>query len=364
MKRRRRRLRVKAKSRRSPCRSGDGASAAAAATATDEGSSVQALLGMDDDTIEEKLYNCLIQLNDPPPKPPNYWSEYDEPQQITELYQRLALYRIRGYELQVHRKLPELDDATLKQRHPPQVLYDEGYFYHYEGSLEWCFDDELCKHAGFEDYQRLVLNNYGEYQDWDCYKSTLHTYEEDLAYVQYCEAIENETKWVDDYLADCSIPWKRVENVACLQSLKVAAGFPNVSPNLVTEGFKEHMGSVRFDFWNYNGLDGVYFEIWKRVAKQNMDFTEALSEVHQEKMFPSRSFEIEQELERNPPGIWSMKNKYDAYVACIGASISDDEARTLITDAVIKMSPKSKVYVDYARKKLEIAEEIGLITKK
>ncbi|CAN6329818.1 unnamed protein product [Urochloa humidicola] len=289
MKRRRRQLRVKAKSRRSPCRSGDGASAAAAATATDEDISVQALLGMDDDTIEEKLYNCLIQLNDPPPKPPNYWSEYDEPQQITELYRRLALYRIRGYELQVHRKLPELDDATLKQHYPPQVLYDEGYFYHYEGSLEWCFDDELCKHAGFEDYQRLVLNNYGEYQNWDCYKSTLHTYEEDIAYVQYCEAIENETK---------------------------------------------------------------------------MDFTEALSDVYQEKMFPSRSFEIEQELERNPPGIWSMKKKYDAYVACIGASISDDEARTLITDAVIKMSPKPKVFVDYARKKLEIAEEIGLITKK
>jgi hypothetical protein len=30
------------------------------------------------------------------------------------------------------------------------------------------------------------------------------------------------------------------------------------------------MWSVMFDFSNYMGLDGVYFEIWKRVAKQKV----------------------------------------------------------------------------------------------
>ena len=34
----------------------------------------------------------------------------------------------------------------------------------------------------------------GEYLDWSCYSKTRNTYAEDLAYVQYCEAIENETK--------------------------------------------------------------------------------------------------------------------------------------------------------------------------
>ncbi|CAL4891080.1 unnamed protein product [Urochloa decumbens] len=257
------------------------------------------------------------------------------------------------------RKLAEMDDVTLAQHYPLPILHDEGYFEHYEEYLEWYFDPKLCKYAGFEDYQRLVLRNDGEYHDWDYYKSTLHTYEKDLAYVQYCEAIENETKWVDDMVI-CSIPWERVERVAFLQALKVAAGFPNVSPNLMTEGFKEHMYNVRSDFWSYKGLDGVYFEIWKRVAKQKMDFTEALSEIYQEKMFPFRSFDMEQELQ-NPSQTWSMKAKYDAYVAVIGDLVSDDEALPLITEAVKKMSPKSKNYADYAKKKLEIAKEIRLI---
>lgn len=30
---------------------------------------------------------------------------------------------------------------------------------HYEDSLEWYFDPELCKYSGFEDYQRLVLHD-------------------------------------------------------------------------------------------------------------------------------------------------------------------------------------------------------------
>jgi len=63
--------------------------------------------------------------------------------------------------------------------------------------------------------------------------------------------------------------------VACVQALKIAAGFPNVSPRLVFSGFEEHVWSVKFDF-RHKGLDAVYFEIWKRVAEQKMDFREAL----------------------------------------------------------------------------------------
>jgi hypothetical protein len=33
-----------------------------------------------------------------------------------------------------------------------------------------------------------------EYLDWDYYHSTLNTYEKDLEYVQYCEALANKTK--------------------------------------------------------------------------------------------------------------------------------------------------------------------------
>ncbi|CAL4905198.1 unnamed protein product [Urochloa decumbens] len=231
---------------------------------------IQALLGIDDHTLSTEISYFLRHSSYDRPKNPYYWSIH-EPQQLIELYQRIAFYRIRGYELSVDRKLDELDDANLAQCYPLDILSKEGYFKNYEDSLEWYFDPELCNYSGFEDYQWLVLHNDGEYRDWDRYQSTLHTYKIDLAYVQYCEAIEKETKWIEDYLSDMSIPaipWERVKDVAHLQALKIAAGFRNVPPILVLSGFGEHMWSVMFDFNNYMGLDGVYFEIWKRVAKQ------------------------------------------------------------------------------------------------
>jgi len=150
--------------------------------------------------------------------------------------------------------------------------------------------------------------------------------------------------------------------VACVQALKIAAGFPNVSPRLVFSGFEEHMWSVKFDF-RHKGLDAVYFEIWKRVAKQKMDFREALLEVYHGKMFPSWILDIDLELENTTRARFSMKDKYNAYVACIDDLVSEDAAHPLITEAVKKMISKPKIYVDYARKKLDIAKQIGLTTK-
>ena len=54
---------------------------------------VQALLDMDDHTIREKIIDCISQLNYARPENPFYWSEYN-PEQLIELHQRLALYRI------------------------------------------------------------------------------------------------------------------------------------------------------------------------------------------------------------------------------------------------------------------------------
>ncbi|TVU37877.1 hypothetical protein EJB05_11219 [Eragrostis curvula] len=243
------------------------------------GGHVKSLLDMDDDTLLEQIaYYFDLLKYDPPDNP--VWFQYTE-QQLTELYQRLAFYRIRGY---------------------------EGYFKCYEEDLEWYFDPELCWNAYYDDYQRLTLCDHGEYRDWDRCHLIRNTYEQDLAYVQYCEEISNETKW------------KKLENVALLQALKVGA-------------------SVR-----------------------NMDFTNALSEMHRQNMFPSRSHEIEYEL-KGKIHRFSMKDDYDAHVACINETVSEDHAELLIKEAVIKMCPKSKTYVDYARKKLGIAKDIGMVPK-
>ena len=57
-----------------------------------ERENVRALLNMDIDTITEKILCCLNKsYNYDPPKHP--WSQH-EPQQISKLYQRLALYRM------------------------------------------------------------------------------------------------------------------------------------------------------------------------------------------------------------------------------------------------------------------------------
>lgn len=59
---------------------------------------VQALLDMDDDTISEKISYYLDQLEIDPPDNCDFLplSPYD-PQQLTEVYEQLALYRIRAY---------------------------------------------------------------------------------------------------------------------------------------------------------------------------------------------------------------------------------------------------------------------------
>ncbi|TVU37903.1 hypothetical protein EJB05_11246 [Eragrostis curvula] len=481
------------------------------------GGHVKSLLDMDDDTLLEQIaYYFDLLKYDPPDNP--VWFEYTE-QQLTELYQRLAFYRIRGYEA-VASTGRCISERVVK--FSSDFLLSKGYFKCYEEDLEWYFDPELCWNAYYDDYQRLTLCDHGEYRDWDRCHLIRNTYEQDLAYVQYCEEISNETKWIDDFLANRPIEWKKLENVALLQALKVGASVRNVPISLFCDGLRvtpplstinylvsirgrnlpsrcrltrlhaasvaspppwpaprprpsptrrsrlpgphrargdqpppsrramtrveplpphvkklppsprvkkpqlplpcvqeppppslrvqeppplpiparvrvlelalfawrkkedrddeswtrglrtiqggvvwsiyEHLWSTKFDHFNYKGMDSVYFEIWKRVSKQNMDFTNALSEIHRQNMFPSRSHEIEYEL-KGKIHRFSMKDDYDAHVACINETVSEDHAELLIKEAVIKMCPKSKTYVDYARKKLGIAKDIGMVPK-
>jgi hypothetical protein len=276
---------------------------------------------MDDETISNNIWYFTKRLNFDSPErdyPPEY-----EPDQLIELYEQLALYRIRAYELNMDRKLAELDDANLKMQYPPSKLYDKHFFKYYEESLEWYFDPERCKHARFDNYQRLVLRHCG-YLDRDFYHSILNTYEQDLAYVQYSEVVANKTKWIEDYLGDNMIQWTKIEGVAYMQALEIATGFPNVSPLLVSYGFHEYIRSIWSDY-SLKGLDCLYFEIWKRVAKgkvsASMSFKEALLEIHSKDMFPLRSFEIKHELE-NTPDRFPIKDYYDAHVAGIDKMVS------------------------------------------
>uniref|UniRef100_K3ZF46 Uncharacterized protein n=1 Tax=Setaria italica TaxID=4555 RepID=K3ZF46_SETIT len=255
---------------------------------------------MDDETIRKMICCFIKRLNYQSPECCDYGPEYEK-DQLMELYEQLALYRIKAYELTVDRKLAELDDVNLKLQYPPSKLYDNNFFKYYEESLEWYFDLERCWNAQFDNYQRLVLHGFRGYLDWDFYRSINNTYEQDLASI-------------------CT--WERIRGVAYMQALDIAAGFPDVSPFLVSYGFPEYICSILSDY-SRKGLDGLYFEIWKRVAKEKMSFEEALLEIHSEDMFP-------------------LRIHLDTYVAST-------------------LNPK--FYLDYARKKLDIAREIDLIPK-
>ncbi|KAM0924963.1 hypothetical protein ACQ4PT_004507 [Festuca glaucescens] len=58
-----------------------------------------------------------------------------------------------------------------------------------------------------------------------------------------------------------------------------------------------------------------------------------------------------------------IKDNYESFVARIDAKLSEEEAHPLIVEAVEQMLPRKKNYLDYARKKMEIAARIGLIPK-
>lgn len=200
------------------------------------------------------------------------------------------------------------------------------------------------------------------YVDWDYYISIVNTYEQDLAYVQYFEAVAKQTKWIEDYLRDSTIQWKRIEGAAFMQALEIAADFPNVSPLLVTYGFPEYICSIRYDYAR-KGLDDLYFEIWKPVAKGKMSSKEALFEIQKKDMIPLRRVEIKNELE-NVPYRYPIKERYDAYVAGIDKMTPEDKARQLIREAVVKInSSKPKYLFDYAKRKVDIAKEIALISQ-
>uniref|UniRef100_A0A0E0KZ34 Uncharacterized protein n=1 Tax=Oryza punctata TaxID=4537 RepID=A0A0E0KZ34_ORYPU len=188
---------------------------------------IQALLNMDEDAIQEKFEYYLDQLG---------YGSMSIIFGLNTMSQSNSLSCTSGF-------------AKLKEQYNPSILRKEGYFRHYDKSLEWYFNLEWCEYSGFHDYQQLVLHD-----------------NDDLAYVRYRARLANETKWIEDYLA-CDITQaerRRVKDIASVQALKIAGVSGGVYAQSALAGFKDHIWSIQFDFNHYKDFDGVYFEIWKR----------------------------------------------------------------------------------------------------
>ncbi|KAL6847085.1 hypothetical protein ACP4OV_022938 [Aristida adscensionis] len=227
---------------------------------------------MDKETILEKTRYFLGQMG----KRRQYSPDKYEPQQPTEVQEQLALYRIRGYKAEVDQQ--SSTSNTTK-------------------SLDWYFDPELCKRPFYDYYQRLVLRDDGSYLDWDSYRSIRATHKEDQEYFQYCEVLANETKWFEDQLAHMTHEWSRIEGALYLQAVKIAEEFYCITRKLFSSAFRERKLTAMSYNKSYRGLDDLYLEIWKRVARQQMDFRTALLDLPMEDMLPFRRLDIERELD-------------------------------------------------------------------
>ncbi|XP_040260566.1 uncharacterized protein [Aegilops tauschii subsp. strangulata] len=316
---------------------------------------LQNLLDLDQEAIMTKCRLLIEKLNTASVLV--FPSTCDEKQQL-EVYQRLSRYYIQALELSSFRE--KLEDAQRNKQLDALYVYENIFLQRVKQDPEWYFHPEQCKLAGLDDYQRLVLRDDPMYGDWDEYRLTYHTYQGDLEYVKFREEISAKIKWIEDEAALFGDQRMRNELVALFQSLKIALQFRDIPGRSVMSGFREHINNLRFDFKDRKDLVGLYLELWKRVAKNKVNFGEALRQLYKEDIFPSRRALIKFALD-SCPDTSLVKYNYDTYVDGIDEKLPEDEAHPLIMEAVKKMFKKRKNYLDYTRKKLEIAARIGLI---
>ncbi|TVU44912.1 hypothetical protein EJB05_04375, partial [Eragrostis curvula] len=269
----------------------------------------------DEDRIHKEIDHYLEQLKGGLPDRDDlqFWVYYKEPQSI-ELNQRLALYRIRASE----EEMRNLEDAELRRKCPS--LEDEHYFVLYENHLDWYFDPVYCKFARLQDYQRIVLRDYGEYEEWEDYRRTCNSLEGDQQFVQFWDDLQKKTKWL----------------IECVKADRCV----------------EYLWTVRFEtsWLNY------YVEFFLTIVfPGKTDFKEALRKVYEGgKHYPLSSSELKRELDGldsdgiSVPGLCKEVTK---------------PALLKLVERLLKARPilTHKTYYDYAKKKLEIAKEIGLI---
>lgn len=162
-----------------------------------------------------------------------------------------------------------------------------------------------------------------------------------------------------------SLKWGKILTRGNFQAIKIATDFSKITGGLASSAFYEFLGSMSFDVNYYNEFDGVYYEIWQRYTKEKK-FRDALDEVYKLNMFPLRQNRMRCAL-GNDTFCSNFENKFLACTACLEefaedkAQVTEDKARQLIAEALRKETRKPKFYEDYCRKKIGIAQAIGLI---
>uniref|UniRef100_A0ACD5XDU6 Uncharacterized protein n=1 Tax=Avena sativa TaxID=4498 RepID=A0ACD5XDU6_AVESA len=286
-------------------------------------------------------------------------------QQHDELYLRHAYFRIKAFLLLKGKTIDKLDDAALERKYPPNLVAEHSYFLDYErdDAFGWYFDSNLCKLASLTDYQRLVLfNDCGdEYDNCSRYRLFYNTPETDRDYLLYWKALTEQIKWIEAYIhrGKISDEWENKWMKAKYQAIRIATDFDNIHLDLASLGFLEFIWSTRINVLLQKDLDGVFFEIWKLVIRDQVCFKEALKQVYDLRKFPSQELFMKVELD----GKFRMEKQFRRCTVGITEEVPEYRARELIAQQVKNKLVLRHGYEQYAEKKLKVAEYIGLIRK-
>lgn len=305
-------------------------------------------------------------------------------EQIKKLQVNHVLCRIKYYKMTQERRKNELasvleydcyryrleeklkcfveDETKLKRDHILDHLDKEGLLEYIEkdDTFDWSFQYRTV--AALDDYQRLVPRNRGgsEYVHWNDYREYFHKYEIEREYLLFWKELLKKLKWMEDYLNIkwTTLKWDRINKRGESQAIKIATGFPKITVGLAHAAYYECIDYMSTEFHWYRELDGVYFEIWKRVAKLEMSFREALDEVYKSGKFLLREHEMEHALEISD---FKMEEEFRYCTEGITEEDTEEKARELIADAITKMLRRPKFYAQYIMKKMEVATAIGVI---
>ncbi|KQK23331.1 hypothetical protein BRADI_1g72727v3 [Brachypodium distachyon] len=211
-------------------------------------------------------------------------------------------------------------DCTL------EFIQKQGYFNRFveDGTVDWFFHPDYIYCASLDDYQRLVLRNYGgyEYARWADYHKYLQTYKMELEYLKYYEKLSKDLNWMKNYLhIEYTSPKEFLDNICTL----------------------------------YSELDDLYFELWHRVCLLMISFKDALKEVYNLNKFPLHQPLIKRALEFDNT-LEFLEQKFNEFMDNITSDDKKDKApQKWIAEAVKKQFDMPKTYEQYIRKKIGIA---------
>ncbi|XBI68756.1 hypothetical protein VPH35_047911 [Triticum aestivum] len=290
------------------------------------------------------------------------WEEEDK------IEARLGRLRITYYkdvkpECARERELKEPEEYTDAE------LGEELYFKRLEEdeSFEWFVHPDDTYKAGLNDYQRIAPRNFlphsgrNLYRYHDEYRSRYHTYKIDAVYVKYYAEISKKIKWITEYLHldRRTKAWLELDTRAWRQALRIATDFAHITVRLAAFAYNEYILEMDKNA-SLKDIDLVYFEIWRRVAKKNLSYIDAVKEVYEMDKFDVHKRRLDGEL-KGVPAIATIK-AYMQYVVRQGgidAKTEEDKARDVFRKLSVSMH-KAMNMAQYAQKKLDLADELKL----